>query len=155
MPFLGAAARAPRAADIQLGLVGMRVREHTIANDQLHQYLSTLNVPVVAWLRDTQNYVQLAARSDAVGRGAEPRRARSRTMGAFGDGCTMKPFAHLQELQTQVGQEIGVSDWVTVDQSGASTSFAEATGDHQWIHVDPVKAARAVRQDHRARLPDP
>ena len=52
----------PRAADLRLGLVGMRVREHTIANDQLHQYLATLNVPVIAWLRDTQNYVQLAAR---------------------------------------------------------------------------------------------
>ncbi|MEO5734080.1 MAG: ParA family protein [Rubrivivax sp.] len=52
----------PRAADLQLGLVGMRVREHTRANDQLHHYLDTLSVPVVAWLRDTQNYVQLAAR---------------------------------------------------------------------------------------------
>jgi chromosome partitioning protein len=51
-----------RSADIKLGLVGMRVREHTKANEQLHQYLSTLPVPVVAWLRDTQNYVQLAAR---------------------------------------------------------------------------------------------
>ena len=60
--FLGVLRAHPRAADIQLGLVGMRVREHTIANDQLHQYLATLNVPVVAWLRDTQNYVQLAAR---------------------------------------------------------------------------------------------
>ena len=60
--FLGALREHPRAAEIQLGLVGMRVREHTIANDQLHQYLATLNVPVIAWLRDTQNYVQLAAR---------------------------------------------------------------------------------------------
>ena len=60
--FLSALRAHPRTADIQLGLVGMRVREHTIANDQLHQYLSTLNVPVLAWLRDTQNYVQLAAR---------------------------------------------------------------------------------------------
>ncbi len=51
-----------RAGDIQLGLVGMRVREHTKANEQLHDYLATLPVPVVAWLRDTQNYVQLAAR---------------------------------------------------------------------------------------------
>jgi chromosome partitioning protein len=51
-----------RAADITLGLVGMRVREHTLSNEQLHQYLATLPVPVVAWLRDTQNYVQLAAR---------------------------------------------------------------------------------------------
>jgi chromosome partitioning protein len=37
------------------------VRENTRANEQLHTYLSTLPVPVVAWLRDTQNYVQLAA----------------------------------------------------------------------------------------------
>ena len=60
--FLAALRAHPRAAEIRLGLVGMRVREHTLANEQLHQYLSTLNVPVVAWLRDTQNYVQLAAR---------------------------------------------------------------------------------------------
>ncbi|MDP3085380.1 MAG: ParA family protein [Rubrivivax sp.] len=51
-----------RGAQLELGLVGMRVRDHTIANEQLHQYLATLPVPVVAWLRDTQNYVQLAAR---------------------------------------------------------------------------------------------
>jgi chromosome partitioning protein len=51
-----------RAADVELGLVGMRVREHTISNEQLHHYLATLPVPVVGWLRDTQNYVQLAAR---------------------------------------------------------------------------------------------
>ncbi len=50
-----------RCAELKLGLVGMRVREHTKANEQLHQYLATLPVPVVAWLRDTQNYVQLAA----------------------------------------------------------------------------------------------
>ena len=50
-----------RAADIAVGLVGMRVKEHTLSNEQLHQYLATLPVPVVAWLRDTQNYVQLAA----------------------------------------------------------------------------------------------
>ena len=50
--------RAPR---LTLGLVGMRVREHTRAVEQLHHYVDTLAVPVVAWLRDTQNYVQLAA----------------------------------------------------------------------------------------------
>jgi len=50
-----------RGPEIKLGLVGMRVREHTRANEQLHAYLATLPVPVVAWLRDTQNYVQLAA----------------------------------------------------------------------------------------------
>ncbi len=51
----------PRGPQVKLGLVGMRVRENTLANDQLQSYLATLPVPVVAWLRDTQNYVQLAA----------------------------------------------------------------------------------------------
>ena len=50
-----------RAREIRLGLVAMRVKEHTLSNEQLHQYLATLPVPVVAWLRDTQNYVQMAA----------------------------------------------------------------------------------------------
>ena len=50
-----------RAADIATGLVAIRVKEHTLSNEQLHQYLATLPVPVIAWLRDTQNYVQLAA----------------------------------------------------------------------------------------------
>jgi len=50
-----------RGAEVKMGLVGMRVRENTRANEHLHTYLATLSVPVVAWLRDTQNYVQLAA----------------------------------------------------------------------------------------------
>jgi acyl dehydratase len=53
----------------------------------------------------------------------------------------MKTFAKLQDLQTQIGQEIGLSDWITVDQKRID-QFAEATGDHQWIHIDPVKAAK-------------
>jgi acyl dehydratase len=52
----------------------------------------------------------------------------------------MRHFAKLQDLQGLVGQEIGLSEWITVDQQRID-QFAEATGDHQWIHVDPVKAA--------------
>jgi acyl dehydratase len=52
----------------------------------------------------------------------------------------MKHFAHLQDLQALVGQEIGVGDWIAVDQARIDR-FAEATGDHQWIHIDPVRAA--------------
>ena len=59
--FVQALRASKRGAELKLGLVGMRVREHTRANEQLHQYLATLPVPVVGWLRDTQNYVQLAA----------------------------------------------------------------------------------------------
>lgn len=60
--FVQALREHKRGAEIDLGLVGMRVKEHTLSNEQLHHYLDTLQVPVVAWLRDTQNYVQLAAR---------------------------------------------------------------------------------------------
>jgi acyl dehydratase len=52
----------------------------------------------------------------------------------------MKSFKHLADLQPLVGQELGVSDWITVDQQRIDR-FADATGDHQWIHVDPVRAA--------------
>jgi acyl dehydratase len=51
----------------------------------------------------------------------------------------MKHFAHLHDLRSLVGQEIGVSEWITVDQTRID-KFADATGDHQWIHVDPVRA---------------
>jgi acyl dehydratase len=46
----------------------------------------------------------------------------------------------IDELQTQAGRELGVSDWLTVTQSMID-AFADATGDHQWIHTDPVRAA--------------
>ena len=59
--FVKAVREHRRAGQIAIGMVGMRVRERTLANEHLHQYLATLPVPVLAWLRDTQNYVQLAA----------------------------------------------------------------------------------------------
>ncbi|MGX9688230.1 MaoC family dehydratase [Deinococcus wulumuqiensis] len=46
-----------------------------------------------------------------------------------------------QRLPEKVGQELAVSDWVEVTQARIDL-FAEATGDHQFIHVDPEKAAR-------------
>ena len=52
----------------------------------------------------------------------------------------MRRFARLAELQPLVGQEIGVSDWIGIDQARIDR-FADATGDHQWIHVDPARAA--------------
>ena len=52
----------------------------------------------------------------------------------------MTRHERLAELRDRVGQEIGCSDWITVDQARIDR-FADATGDHQWIHVDPVRAA--------------
>ena len=46
----------------------------------------------------------------------------------------------LAEVEGLVGQEIGVSDWIRVDQP-VIDAFADATFDHQFIHVDPVRAA--------------
>jgi acyl dehydratase len=47
------------------------------------------------------------------------------------------------DLSQYVGIEIGVSDWFTVDQA-IIDKFAEATGDHQWIHVDVERAKREM-----------
>ncbi len=53
----------------------------------------------------------------------------------------MRVFDGLDELRGVAdGSQLGVSEWVTIDQSMIDT-FAEATGDHQWIHVDPQRAA--------------
>lgn len=59
--FLAELREHKRGAAIETVLVGNRVREHTRANEQLHRYVQTLPLPVIAWLRETQNYVQLAA----------------------------------------------------------------------------------------------
>jgi acyl dehydratase len=48
---------------------------------------------------------------------------------------------NLDDLQKFVGRELGVSDWLTVDQSRID-QFAECTGDRQWIHVDVERAKR-------------
>ncbi len=47
----------------------------------------------------------------------------------------------LDALKDHVGQEIGVTDWFAVSQERIQ-QFADATGDHQWIHVDPERAQR-------------
>jgi chromosome partitioning protein len=50
-----------RSAKVQLGVVGMRTREGTISTDQLRTFLQGVSVPLIGFLRDTQNYVHLAA----------------------------------------------------------------------------------------------
>lgn len=50
-------------------------------------------------------------------------------------------FATVDDLKAAVGKVVGHSDWVTIDQERINT-FADATGDHQWIHVDPQRAAQ-------------
>jgi acyl dehydratase len=52
----------------------------------------------------------------------------------------MKTFQTLADLTACIGQVVAVSDWTTITQAQVNL-FAEATGDHQWIHVDPEKAA--------------
>jgi acyl dehydratase len=52
------------------------------------------------------------------------------------------PLASLDEIRGKVGQEVGVSGWLVVDQTRID-AFADATEDHQFIHVDPDAAAAA------------
>lgn len=51
----------------------------------------------------------------------------------------MKTFETLADLAACVGQEVAVSEWITITQEQVNR-FADATGDHQWIHVDPERA---------------
>ncbi len=60
--FLDELAESRRAGKVQVGLVGMRVDMRTISADKLGEFLSGLGLPVLGALRDTQNYVHLAAR---------------------------------------------------------------------------------------------
>jgi acyl dehydratase len=53
----------------------------------------------------------------------------------------MLTISGIDELRAKVGEELGVSDWHEVTQD-AINAFADATGDHQWIHVDPERAAQ-------------
>ncbi len=52
----------------------------------------------------------------------------------------LRRYAQLADLQALVGQELGISDWLVIEQPRIE-QFAQATGDHQWIHTDPERAA--------------
>jgi acyl dehydratase len=51
--------------------------------------------------------------------------------------------ATFEELPSLAGQEMGVSDWVLIDQDRIN-KFADATGDHQWIHIDVERAKKEM-----------
>jgi len=53
----------------------------------------------------------------------------------------MLTISGIDELRAKVGEELGVSEWHEVTQDEIN-AFADATGDHQWIHVDPERAAQ-------------
>ena len=50
----------------------------------------------------------------------------------------MRTFPTLTDLAAEQGNELGVSDWLVIDQERINM-FADATNDHQWIHVDPER----------------
>ena len=55
-------AQSSQASKVQVGIVGMRVDSRTIAADKLQEFVGSLGLPVLGYLRDTQNYIHLAAR---------------------------------------------------------------------------------------------
>jgi chromosome partitioning protein len=60
--FLDELAELRSASQMQVGIVGMRVDARTIAADKLREFVESLQLPVLGYLRDTQNYIHLAAR---------------------------------------------------------------------------------------------
>jgi chromosome partitioning protein len=60
--FLDELAQSKNADRLKVGIVGMRVDARTIAADKLHEFVNGLGLPVLGYLRDTQNYIHLAAR---------------------------------------------------------------------------------------------
>ncbi|MCS4594536.1 MaoC family dehydratase [Brevibacterium sediminis] len=52
----------------------------------------------------------------------------------------MRTINGIDEIESLIGQELGSSEWMTMDQDAINT-FADVTGDHQWIHVDEARAA--------------
>lgn len=52
----------------------------------------------------------------------------------------MRVFEGLEQVEAAIGEHVGHSDWMEITQERID-AFAEATGDHQWIHVDPDRAA--------------
>jgi hypothetical protein len=127
------------------GLVAMRVRDHTLAFEQLQHYLATLPLPVVAALRDTQNYVQLAARGLTLWDVAPSRVERD-----LAQWAPLTQWLHDRPMTSATPTSTTCRPW-SARKSAAATgcsstrrridAFAQATGDHQWIHVDPVRAA--------------
>jgi acyl dehydratase len=55
----------------------------------------------------------------------------------------VKTYQKLEDLRPLVGQVIGTGDWLSIDQARINR-FAEVTGDDQWIHVDPERAAKGM-----------
>jgi acyl dehydratase len=55
------------------------------------------------------------------------------------DTTTERVITTVEELKSMIGQELGVSDWLEITQERVN-QFADATGDHQYIHVDPERA---------------
>jgi acyl dehydratase len=55
----------------------------------------------------------------------------------------VKTYQNVEELKALVGAVIGVSDWLNIDQARID-QFAQVTGDDQWIHIDPVRAAAGI-----------
>jgi len=58
-------------------------------------------------------------------------------------GLSVKTYQQLAELEALVGSALGTSDWLKIDQERID-QFAAVTGDDQWIHVDPVRAAAGM-----------
>ena len=115
-------------------------RTSRVATNRLATSAATIaRVPplvlIEAQAKATTVWVHIA-RSGGVGAGR--RRAGPRPCGSI--VSVMTTFANPAALLDAVGTDLGVTDWIEITQDRIDR-FADATGDHQWIHVDPERAA--------------
>jgi len=69
--------------------------------------------------------------------------ARAGTFGMHDETLGELTMVAFKDVHTLVGTEVGISDWVQIDQDRVNR-FADATGDHQWIHIDVERATREI-----------
>jgi acyl dehydratase len=70
---------------------------------------------------------------------ADPRRQTGNEQSAASNSPEPRTISTLDDLKAFIGQELGVGDWVEITQDRVN-AFADVTGDHQYIHVDPERA---------------
>ena len=117
----------PRRGDV--GHLGLQVRRQRRRAGHVAAALRQRRAP------------RLPGRRRRVGAGRRARAATALSARAL-DFPPMLTITGIDELKAKVGEELGVSEWHEVTQEEID-AFADATGDHQWIHVDPERAAQS------------
>ena len=136
--FLSELREHKRAGKVRIGLVGMRVKEHTIAQERFQEFVATLGIPLITTLRDTQNYVHLAA--------------HGLTLFDVAPGKVERDLAQFAPLGAGWCSRPGRCRWNEDVRFPARPGGARRPGDrHQRLARRDAGAHRRVRAGHRGR----